>query len=250
MADPQTTYHQRYVVITATCILIFSPVKSQSLLGQLEFWATLQSLERIRRNMNYPNIVALQWRPTGGESQQPEVTILKIGDSKAHIDAFINCIVTIMKEMGVAHKKSVQKNVKIAESDVSKGSVAKMDIRNLMAHIDSYEEVINSGELDIATIQTLTTLYPRAIEYYSAFDNNMYNDLLNRMQSLLQREDIQAVLSSADESANPKTTPVQNPPATSTSQTTSSSPPKPKIDFNVSKEDVEIHRKKMEEESK
>lgn len=80
--------------------------------------------------------------------------------------------------------------MKIAESDVSKGSVAKMDIRSLMAHIDSYEEVINQGELDIDTIQTLTTLYPRAIEYYSAFDNNMYNDLLNRMQSLLQREDI------------------------------------------------------------
>ena len=95
-----------------------------------------------------------------------------------------------MKEMGVAHKKSIQKNVKIAESEVSQGSVAKMDIRSLMAHIDSYEEVINQGELDIDTIQTLTTLYPRAIEYYSAFDNNMYNDLLNRMQSLLQREDI------------------------------------------------------------
>ena len=90
-----------------------------------------------------------------------------------------------MKVMGVAHKKSVQKNFKIAESEVSKGSVAKMDIRNLMAHIDSYEEAIDKGELDINTIQTLTTLYPKAIEYYSAFDNNMYNDLLNRMQSLL-----------------------------------------------------------------
>jgi len=54
-----------------------------------------------------------------------------------------------------------------------------------MAHIDSYEEAIDKGELDINTIQTLTTLYPKAIEYYSAFDNNMYNDLLNRMQSLL-----------------------------------------------------------------
>jgi len=118
------------------------------------------------------------------------VTVLRIGDSKAHIDEFISTIVRIMKEMGVAHKKSVQKNFKIAESEVSKGSVAKMDIRNLMAHIDSYEEAIEKGELDINTIQTLTTLYPKAIEYYSAFDNNMYNDLLNRMQSLLQRDDV------------------------------------------------------------
>lgn len=48
-----------------------------------------------------------------------------------------------------------------------------------------YEAAIDQGEFDIDTIQTLTTLYPKAIEYYSAFDNNMYNDLLNRMQSLL-----------------------------------------------------------------
>ena len=73
--------------------------------------------------MNYPNILALQWRPAG-EGQQSEVTVLKIGDSKAHIDEFINTIVRRMKEMGVAHKKSVQKNSKIAESEVSKGSVA------------------------------------------------------------------------------------------------------------------------------
>ena len=73
--------------------------------------------------MNYPNILALQWRPAS-EGQQSEVTVLKIGDSKAHIDEFINTIVRRMKEMGVAHKKSVQKNQKIAESDVSKGSVA------------------------------------------------------------------------------------------------------------------------------
>ena len=75
-----------------------------------------------------------------------------------------------------------------------------MDIQNLMLNIETYEEAINDGVLDINTIQTLTTLYPKAIEYFSAFDNNMYNDLLNRMQSLLQRSDVQAVLSSVDPS--------------------------------------------------
>jgi len=36
----------------------------------------------------------------------------------------------------------------------------------------------------------LSNLYQKAIEYYSAFDNMMFNDFLNRMQSLLSREDI------------------------------------------------------------
>lgn len=56
--------------------------------------------------MNYPNIIALQWRASG-EGQQNEVTILKIGDSKAHIDHFINQLVSLMKEMGMTHKKSI-----------------------------------------------------------------------------------------------------------------------------------------------
>jgi hypothetical protein len=54
-----------------------------------------------------------------------------------------------------------------------------------MFNIENYEEAVKQGDFDIETITTLTTLYPKAIEYFSAFDNNMFNDLLNRMQSLL-----------------------------------------------------------------
>lgn len=61
-----------------------------------------------------------------------------------------------------------------------------------------YEEALNS-ELSLSTIQTLITLYQKAIEYYSAFDDMMFNNILNKMQSLLQREDIQVVLNSYDE---------------------------------------------------
>ena len=136
--------------------------------------------------MNCPNILALQWRVLE-EGQQPCVHVLKVGETKQYIEDFIQSVVKRMKEMGVAYQKNIKKNLKIAESEVSKGSVAQMDIQNMMLHIESYEEAINQGDLNINTIQTLTTLYPKAIEYFSAFDDNMYNDLLNRMQSLLQR---------------------------------------------------------------
>ena len=54
-----------------------------------------------------------------------------------------------------------------------------------MAHIEDYEKAVASGDLNISTIQTLSNLYQKGIEYYSAFDNTMFGDLLNRMQSLL-----------------------------------------------------------------
>lgn len=64
-----------------------------------------------------------------------------------------------------------------------------MDIEQILEHIVVYETGLNN-ELSLSTIQTLMTLYQKAIEYYSAFDDIMFNDFLNRMQSLLSREDI------------------------------------------------------------
>lgn len=104
-----------------------------------------------------------------------------------------------MKAMGVAYKKNVNKNYKISENEVSKGSVGRYDISKILNEIDKNELLINQGELDISTIQNLTALYQKAIEYYSAFDNVMFTDLLNRMQSLLQRDDIQVILNSMQE---------------------------------------------------
>jgi U3 small nucleolar RNA-associated protein 14 len=87
-----------------------------------------------------------------------------------------------MSHIGLAHKKSITNNYKIDEESVQAGSIAKIDIANVLNSIEMYELAVDQGELDIANIQTLTVaLYPKAIEYYSAFDNNMYNDLLNRM---------------------------------------------------------------------
>ena len=128
--DPQNKLHDRFLVVTHTCLLILSKVNhpKKQYLAQLEFWATLQSLERIRRNMNCPNIVALQWRKNDPDIDIQEVNVLQVGEVKQQIDAFIECIVARMKSMGVAYKKNIKKNYKIAESEVSRSSVAKMDI--------------------------------------------------------------------------------------------------------------------------
>jgi hypothetical protein len=57
-----------------------------------------------------------------------------------------------MKTMGVAYNKKVKKNHKIAESEVSRASVARMDIQNVLVHIETYEEAIEKGDLNIDTI--------------------------------------------------------------------------------------------------
>ena len=81
-----------------------------------------------------------------------------------------------------------------------------MDINELVANMQAYEaEVVasdSSNNLTISTVQTLITLYQKAIEYYSAMDNELYIDVRNRMQSLLSRPDIEALMTSQQESTN------------------------------------------------
>ena len=43
---------------------------------------------------------------------------MKIGETKAHADEVINEVVTRMKSMGVAYNKKINKNFKIAASEV------------------------------------------------------------------------------------------------------------------------------------
>ena len=94
-----------------------------------------------------------------------------------------------MQNMGVGVEKNIKNQSKIKESEVTKEAIQSMDIEQIQEHILVYEEALNS-ELSLSTIQTLITLYQKAIEYYSAFDDMMFNNILNKMQSLLQREDI------------------------------------------------------------
>lgn len=104
-----------------------------------------------------------------------------------------------------------------------------MDISQLMQHITVYEEAI-ADDVSLSTVQTLTTLYQKAIEYFSALDDQMFNDILNRMQSLLLREDIQIVLNSiAQEKEDQR--------KLKEKEEVKQSEVRPVIDFNVDDED-------------
>ena len=75
-----------------------------------------------------------------------------------------------------------------------------MDIEQLLNHILDYEEEVSTYELSISTIQTLMTLYTKAIEYYSAMDNlTQTGELLSRMQTMMGREDVSIVLNSYED---------------------------------------------------
>lgn len=109
-----------------------------------------------------------------------------------------------------------------------------MDINQIQEHIVLYETALNQ-ELSLSNVQTLMSLYQKAIEYYSAFDNFMFNDFLNRMQSLLQREDIQIVLNSVGEQTHKET-------ADKDQKKGEVEEKKQKIDFSVDEEELKDYK--------
>jgi hypothetical protein len=77
-------------------------------------------------------------------------------------------------------------------------SVKTMQINELLDSIEDYEIAISEGDLNISTVQTLNTLYQKAIEYYSAIGQDEQSaEILTKMKEILQRPDIQVVMNSA-----------------------------------------------------
>ena len=58
----------------------------------------------------------------------------------------------------------------------------------------------SSGQaLVLSEIQTLIKLYQEAIEYYSATDDDLYQDVLERMQALMRRPEVEVLMATAAE---------------------------------------------------
>jgi hypothetical protein len=83
-------------------------------------------------------------------------------------------------------------------SEVNDKALKKTDVYALIKEITDAEQELMISVTN-KSVKNLMDLYQKAIEYYSALDNNAFEDFLNRMTGLFKREDIQKALSQPDE---------------------------------------------------
>lgn len=95
-------------------------------------------------------------------------------------------------------QKKYEKKSKILASEVNDKALQKTDVFALIKQITDAEQEMKLNVTN-KTVKNLMDLYQKAIEYYSALDNNTFEDFLNRMTNLFKREDVQQVLSQPDE---------------------------------------------------
>lgn len=89
--------------------------------------------------------------------------------------------------------------------EVSSKAHSNTDVNEIIDSIIACEEEVSASP-NKTNIQTLLDLYQKAIEYYSAVQNDetLYTQYLNKMTDMFKDEIIQKVLSAPDEPTESK----------------------------------------------
>ncbi|OMJ69621.1 hypothetical protein SteCoe_32600 [Stentor coeruleus] len=186
--NPKTgkTGKERIVVVTHTVFLQFDLNNQFPGIGHLDSWATLQSLNTIKRSRQEPDKITFEWK--------------QIGDSPAYSQHYkiaqaselIDLVSRNMQKIGAIVKKNGLSSV-YNEDDVNGKAIKKMKINEILQAIEVYEDNLEE-KINIEIINSLMQLYQQAIEYFAAVSNPQYDIFLQRMHMLLANESVLEVL--------------------------------------------------------
>jgi len=119
----------------------------------------------------------------------------------------LEILVRSSQKYGVRVSKAQQKR-DLSLAEVTIKSYEEINIEELLDNITYLESQLDT-QITIGSVNLLMNLYQNAVEYFSAFNDPAYEDFMMRLHGLLQRHDVQAVLSS-QEDHQPKTEKKEN----------------------------------------
>jgi hypothetical protein len=106
-------------------------------------------------------------------------------------------IVKHLKREGVLIHKEFEKKRLLLESEVSGDTVKDLQIDRLLASITEYERQLATDEAPKAA-KHLIALYNKAVEYYSALNDDKHLEYLMKLQKLFTDEKLQAAMERSD----------------------------------------------------
>ena len=102
-----------------------------------------------------------------------------------------------LKKLDVTIKKEFEKKRMILENEVNQNAYKGIRIDSVLMTIKQYEEKL-TAKVEHKTAQHLIALYNKAVEYYSALDDERHIEYLMKLQKLLSNEQLQAVMEVSD----------------------------------------------------
>ncbi len=105
----------------------------------------------------------------------------------------VNLIMKHLKCQGLAVQKSYMKKRKILESEVNDKAVKELKIHTLLDRINQFEDALKR-EPSYKNAQTVIMLYNKAIEYYSALNDEKHLQYLQKLRDMFSDERFQKLL--------------------------------------------------------
>ena len=185
----------RYLVLSQSNLLNFEIIDKKENKMKLISWANLQSLLNIKRKKDEQFTLILTWKDAHKSEGLTQIVALE------QASKFCELIIRNMKGFGVKISKNIIKQPDLTLDDVTVKAYDQIDIMDLLENITILESRLPE-EFTIDIVSTLMMLYQKAVEYYSALNDPMYDDYLEKLHLLLSREDVQILLRSKAEVKN------------------------------------------------
>ena len=174
------------LVLTDDSILFFDLTENPQL-GKLIFWSTLYSIIDAQVNKLQKFIVL---RVFDDESNK-EISF------KIKIDNILFFKEALMKRMSSLSVHTESKKIikgETVEKRLTDQDVLKMEIENVVKYYKIFNEKIEKGDLTYYNVTTFFNLTQRAVEYYSARNDENHIIYLNEIKNIFGRNDIQEIL--------------------------------------------------------
>jgi len=193
---------QKIFVVVESFFLTFEPADKAKNTIKLTGWAHVQSIANVKKSKENAKKIVITWINKSSKSGVVQNTYL-VDEAQG----LLEILVRSSQKYGVRVSKAQQKR-DLSLAEVTIKSYEEINIEELLDNITYLESQLDT-QITIGSVNLLMNLYQNAVEYFSAFNDPAYEDFMMRLHGLLQRHDVQAVLSS-QEDHQPKTEKKEN----------------------------------------
>lgn len=175
------------LVMTDDSIILFEISDNNNHIGKLIFWATLYSIidAQVNKLQKF-----LMLRLFNDETNQ-EISL------KIKIDNILFFREALLKRMNTLQVRSESKKIikgETIEKRLTDKDIFKMNIEEVVENYKIFNEKIEKSELTYYNVTTFFNLTQKAVEYYSARNDENHIFYLNAIKTIFGRSDIQKIL--------------------------------------------------------
>jgi ubiquitin-protein ligase len=171
-------------------------------MGKLILWGTITSIEQLKRNMEFKDNISIVWsRPVKNEdefdfSEDPnedleedakdeEEPLEKVYETRLQFPESDDFMMVVLDKMNKIEQNTNQlKKKKILSMEVTWHSVKHKNIKSLEHEIQVFEKEFDEKQTK-ELAQDLMELYRKAVEYYSAINDDKYKAIMAKDRQLI-----------------------------------------------------------------